>query len=239
MQPEVIHGPAPVLPHHPARVRVIHHHDGAELLRQGDQIRQGGDVAVHTEHAVGNQQRPACAARRFQKPAGRGHVLMRIDLLLRTRQARPVDNAGMVQFVADDHIVLTQQRRHGPGVCGKSGLIQQGRLGVFETRQFFLQFLMDRHVAGDRPDRAGPHTQFINGAPRRCLQAGMVRQAEVVVRTEVDDLTAIIAGHRLLRPFQQPGPAEQPLLPQLIQLLVEIRQWIDHDSPEASRRPHT
>src|SRR5207249_4560696 len=58
-------------------------------------------------------------------------------------------------------------------------------------------------------------------------------------RTEVDDLTAIIAGQRLLRPFQQPGPAEQPLLPQLIQLLVEIRQWICHDSPEASRRPHT
>src|SRR2546428_5591374 len=135
---------------------------------------------------------------------------MRVDLLLGPRQPRPIDDAGVVQFVADDNIFLAQQRRHGSRIRGESGLVEQGGLSALEARQFLFQFLMDGHVAGDRPNRAGPHTQFINRAPCGSLQPGMVRQTEVVVGGEVDDLAAVVPGHRLLRSFSSRGQRNNP-----------------------------
>ena len=53
---EVIDGAATVAAQHAGSVRVVHHHDGAVLLRELAQRGQRADVAVHGEHAVGDQQ---------------------------------------------------------------------------------------------------------------------------------------------------------------------------------------
>ena len=53
---EVIDGAAALAPKHAARMRVVHHHDRAELLGDGAELGQRAEVAVHREHAVGDQQ---------------------------------------------------------------------------------------------------------------------------------------------------------------------------------------
>ena len=64
MQVEVVDRPPPVAPEHPRGVGVVDHHDRIGLLRRLDDLRQAGDVAVHAEHAVGDDEdRPVRACR--------------------------------------------------------------------------------------------------------------------------------------------------------------------------------
>ena len=64
---EVIDGAAAVPAEHAARMRIVDHHDAAEFLGERAQLRQRAEVAVHAEHAVGDQQ---LALRRRQPRAG-------------------------------------------------------------------------------------------------------------------------------------------------------------------------
>ena len=64
---EVIDRAAAVLAEHPARVRVVHHHDRAEFLGERAEVGQRPEIAVHAEYAVGDEQlalaRPAARCR--------------------------------------------------------------------------------------------------------------------------------------------------------------------------------
>ena len=53
---EVVDGAAAVPAEHAAGVRVVHHHDRAELLGHVAERRQRPEVAVHAEDAVGDEQ---------------------------------------------------------------------------------------------------------------------------------------------------------------------------------------
>ena len=53
---KVVDRPAAVAAQHARGMGVVHHHDGAVLLRQRGQLVHGADVAVHGEDAVGNDQ---------------------------------------------------------------------------------------------------------------------------------------------------------------------------------------
>jgi hypothetical protein len=53
---EVVDGTTAVLAKHAARVRVVDHHDRAVLLGDGAEIRDRTEVAVHAEHAVGDEE---------------------------------------------------------------------------------------------------------------------------------------------------------------------------------------
>jgi hypothetical protein len=50
----MIDGAASVLPKHAARVRIVHHHDAAELFGEVAELRERAEIAVHAEHTVGD-----------------------------------------------------------------------------------------------------------------------------------------------------------------------------------------
>ena len=58
LQPEVLGGAPAVLAQHAHGVRVIRHHPRVVLLRQLHDARQVADVALHGEHAVGDDDLP-------------------------------------------------------------------------------------------------------------------------------------------------------------------------------------
>ena len=64
VQPEVIDGAAAVAAEHAAGVRVVDHHDAAELVGDVAELRQRAEVTIHAEHAVGDDQ-PSPVARQF------------------------------------------------------------------------------------------------------------------------------------------------------------------------------
>jgi hypothetical protein len=53
---EMIDRPTAVLPKHTARMRIVDHHDRAELFGDGAEIRQQSEIAIHREHAVGDHE---------------------------------------------------------------------------------------------------------------------------------------------------------------------------------------
>ena len=71
---------------HARSVRVVHHHDAVVFFRQVAELRQRCDVAVHGEHAVGNQQlapRPVCRLLQVALAIGQVLVLENLDRGLR------------------------------------------------------------------------------------------------------------------------------------------------------------
>ena len=105
---EVIDGAAAVAPEHAARVRIVHHHDAAELVGQIAERRQRAEVAVHAEDAVGDEQRPLVARQRLDDRARGGGVAVREHLDRGAAQARAVDDAGVIQLVGDDDVVAAE-----------------------------------------------------------------------------------------------------------------------------------
>ena len=72
--------PRPFFAEHAARVRIVDHHDAAGLLGERAELRQRAEIAVHAEHAVGDQELPLCG-RQLLDDSPRGvDVLVRKDL---------------------------------------------------------------------------------------------------------------------------------------------------------------
>ena len=74
MQTEVVDGAAAVSSQHAGSMRIVDHHDGAMPFGGFHQPGQRADIAVHREHAVGDEQlaareSPARSARIFSAAA--------------------------------------------------------------------------------------------------------------------------------------------------------------------------
>jgi hypothetical protein len=131
----MIHCAAPVTAQHARGVGIVDHHDGAVALSDLDQRGQRSDVAVHREHAVGDQQFVAARAVQALHDFRRlGRVLVRKDVNLGSRQPAAVDDAGVIQRVGDDVILRPQNRRNRPRVRREAGLKHHARFGMLERR---------------------------------------------------------------------------------------------------------
>ena len=67
---EVIDRAAPLCSEHAARMRVVDHHDAAELVGDVAESRERAEVSVHAEDAVGDEQR-ALATRKLREDGAR------------------------------------------------------------------------------------------------------------------------------------------------------------------------
>ena len=82
-------------------VRLVDHQPAAVVAGQPHQVLQRGDVAVHREDAVGDDQR-AAAPRLAQPPGQVLDVAVAVDEGLGPRQPAAVDDAGVVELVGED-----------------------------------------------------------------------------------------------------------------------------------------
>jgi hypothetical protein len=102
----------------------------------------------------------------------------------------------VVQLIADDGVVFTQQRLEEPAIGVKGGGVEDGVLGAQKTCQARFQRLVQILRAADEAHRG----QAVAMRSQRLvcgLNHGRMRgQPEVVVGTEVDDLAAIAGLHQ-------------------------------------------
>src|SRR5207244_3316928 len=93
------------------------------------------------------------------------------DLALRLGEANAVDDAGVVQGIADDHSAVGRKDRNDARVAGEAGLEGQDRLDVLESSEARLQLLVQAHGPGDGShcSRAGPVALDGSIAARRSL----------------------------------------------------------------------
>ena len=100
---------APAFAEHAEAVRVVDHQPGVVPLAQREQLRQRRDVAVHAEHRVGCHQ--LAAARRSSRACERARRGRGVDNPhLGARQARAVDEAGVVELVGEHRVAAARQR---------------------------------------------------------------------------------------------------------------------------------
>ncbi len=124
------------------------------------------------------------------------------DVDLGFRESAAVDDAGVIQLVGDDVIFGRQNRRHGSGVRGESGLKHDAGLDVLERRDAPLQFHVQAHGAGDGPNRAGACAVASRGVDLGFDQLGMIRETQIVVRGEIDYFFAVESRDRFARGFE-------------------------------------
>ena len=204
---EVVDGAAAVSAEDAAGVGVVDHHDAVEFLGEGAERRQRAQVAVHAEDAVGDEELALRRGERAQDLTRRVDVLVREDFDRRPAEAASVDDARVIQLVGDDDVVLAEDRRDRARVRRKAALEDDDRFGLLEVGEPALELHVDAHRSGDRAHRSGSDTEVLDGFERAGTQTGMRRQSEVVVRGQVDDLSAVEHRPRFLLAFQNPKNA--------------------------------
>src|SRR5437762_11397781 len=105
------------------RVGLVQHQPGAVFCFQLHQVPQRGEIAVHREYGLADNESagPAMATRARVTPVRPAEnfaevveIVVGEDPELRSAETRGIDDAGMNQFVDDDRVALVEQSADGP-----------------------------------------------------------------------------------------------------------------------------
>jgi hypothetical protein len=167
-------------------VAVIDQQQRAELGGQRCELVHRRQDAVHTEHAVGDDQHGArLAAPGLELAAQVRHVGVFVGVLLRLAQADAVDQAGVDQAVGDDHVLGPQQHFENGRVGVEARGEQHGRGPAEELGQLALQLAVRAMRAADEAHGRHAVAALLQAALRRSDNFRMVSQAQVIVGAEV------------------------------------------------------
>ena len=109
-----------------------------------------------------------------------------------------VDDAGVIQLVGDDHVVLGEHGGDGAGVGGEAALKDDDGFDVLERRRAAARapcaFPWFPEMVRTAPE---PTPYFSTASSAAFTQLRMRRQAEIVVRRQVDHRLVVEGGVRL------------------------------------------
>ena len=193
------------------RVRVVHHHHGLIPIRQVADTVKLGDIAIHGKDAVGSNQAMARRLRLLQLRLQILHVAVAIAQARSFAQTDAVDDAGMVQLVGNDGVLGLQQRFKQAAVGVEAGTVEEGVFAAQERAQTLFQLLVQRLRAADEAHAGQPIAPLIESLPRRRDHDGMIGQAQIIVRAQVENRGAACdLDPCLLRPADHALPLVQP-----------------------------
>ena len=188
VEAEVVGGAPPVGTEHAGGMRVVDHHRSAVLLRSFHQIGKRCDVAVHAEDTVRHQQDAAISLTPSLTERALG--ILRIGVLVEDSfgfgQPDPVDDARVVELVADDTVPRIE---HGPDdadVHRIPALEGERRIGALEGCQPALQLFVERLGPRDGAHRSSARTPFQRRARGRLHELRMRVETEIVVAGKAD-----------------------------------------------------
>src|SRR6266496_4521611 len=100
MQSKVIHNAASAFAKYTFAVRIVHHEENIVFLSDLHQIREGGDIAVHAEDTIGDDQRTAEVRGVFFDRIFQGtRVIMLISDDFRAGEATSINDRSMIQAI--------------------------------------------------------------------------------------------------------------------------------------------
>ena len=112
---------SPARAEHTGPVRLVDHQPGTVLSCGRADVRERRDVAVHRKHRLGHDELSARAAMSVEHAAQVFDVVVPVDGDLSPRQPAAVDQAGVVELVADDDIAAAEAKAHrSDAVCTSS-----------------------------------------------------------------------------------------------------------------------
>jgi hypothetical protein len=137
-------------------------------------------------------------------------------------EAGAVDDAGVVELVGEDEVFFAEDAGDSACVGGKAGLEDDAGFHSFEGGDLFFELHVDVHGAGDGADGAGAYAVFFCGGDGGFFEPGVVAEAEVVVRGEVDDALSVVGADGGLLVVQFAELEEGSALAEVVELGSEM-----------------
>jgi hypothetical protein len=144
------------LPEKARGVRVVDHGESVILLRQLDDALQVGNNAVHGEASVRRDKAKARAAGFAQLCLQISHVVVLVTEALCFAEPDAVNNAGVVELIADDRIFGADQSFEEPAVGIKTRGIEDRLFGAQELGQRGFELFMNVLCATDKAHARHP-----------------------------------------------------------------------------------
>jgi hypothetical protein len=200
--------------------------------RGPEQLGQRGDVAVHAEHRVADDQLDRRAAGR-ELPRQRGEVDMRVALDLRPREPRAVDQRGVVELVREDRRIGVAERgeQRDVGHVAAAEAERPGRRNVRREPggELVLELRVRQTVAAHQVRGAAAGAVTPRAFDQGLDDDRVVGEAEVVVAAEGQQLARrpLGRGDALVRRAGGFGDAAVAAQRERIALTQSARQVID------------
>ena len=204
-------------------VRVVDHQEGVVAGGQLGQFGQGGDVSVHGENAVGDDQAAT--------------TLFLLQLLFevvgvavfendppRLGETASVDDGGMVQLVGEEHVFRGgDEGGDGSQVRAEARLEGDRGFRSLEGGHFFLHFQVNLHGSGDGTDRRRAHSILLDSLDGSLFQLRVVGESKVVVDAHVQNFLAVDDGPAVLGRADGPDGVEQTVVLESFYLFCQKR----------------
>ena len=100
----------------------------------------------------------------------------------------------MIQLIGDDRVLSAENGLKESRVGIKTGRVEDGVFHAQEVTHSALQRFVDALRAANKAYRCRTETPLVQAIARGLYDLGVVRQAEIVVRTHVDDIGATLEG---------------------------------------------
>ena len=203
---------APRAPKDARGMRLINHEQHAMRFRNPQKLRQVCQIAIHAENGIRHNKTTEIRNRVFRKlfscaelSLGRSnrafqirHVIVLVHKAFCTRKANAINDACVIQFVAENKIVLATQRRNRSHVRHVARIERDSRLFAFELCNKLFEFIVRSLVAGREASATAPRSPFKDRIRHRLLEFRNVRQIQVRIRSEQN---RILTRNRHMRCF--------------------------------------
>ena len=167
-------------------VRIIDHNHRVVLLGKVADRFEWGEVAVHREHAVGDDEATAGILRGNQLRLKVGHVAVLVAVAGGLGETNAVDDRGVVELVRNYGILGSKQHLKDAAIGIEARGEQDGRLHAQQGRKPVLEFHVLGLRAANEPHTCHAEAPIVEGVLGGGNQARVVGQPKVVVGAEVE-----------------------------------------------------
>src|SRR5262249_47121930 len=147
--------------------------------------------AVHGEDAVGGDELEPAVLALLQVSFQVAHVGVAVAEAPGLAQPDAVDDAGVVQLVGEDAVLVAEDGLEEPAVGVPAGAVEDGAVLAEEGGDGGLELLVQVLGAADEADAGHAVAVALEALPGGGDDGGVVGQPEVVVGAEVEDLAAV------------------------------------------------
>ncbi len=140
---------------------LVNHDRAVILVLELNNLRQIGEVALHREHAVDNDELHSLLWQTLEQVLKVFHVVVLIVELTGERQASAVNDAGMVAVVADDIVATAHHHGKHSSVYRESGREAEGVVFVHKLGKLFLQLHMQVERSVEEAASCATRTIFV------------------------------------------------------------------------------
>ena len=160
---------------------------------------------MHAEDAIGDNEASPGTGSLLETALEVVDVGMGVTESARLAETNSVDDARVIELIGDHCILGTEDRLEEAAVGIETRGVEDGVVEPEEAGDFLLEFLVDVLGAADEANRGEPESVAVEGTSRRFDDFRVAREAEVVVRAEIERLAIDSLDSRSL------GTGDDPL----------------------------